>query len=54
LKNDLYLQAITCNPALTTLLQSRSVLLLQGPVGPFFDPEGLTGFGTLQTTNSIM
>jgi len=37
LKNDLYLQAVSCNPALTTLLQSRSVLLLQGPVGPFFD-----------------
>ncbi len=37
LKNDLYLQTVSANPALTALLQSRSVLLLQGPVGPFFD-----------------
>jgi capsular polysaccharide export protein len=37
LKNDLYLQTVTSNPALTALLQSRSVLMLQGPVGPFFD-----------------
>ena len=37
LKNDHYLQTVSANPALTALLQSRSVLLLQGPVGPFFD-----------------
>jgi capsular polysaccharide export protein len=37
LKNDLYLQTVDSNPALTALLQSRSVLMLQGPVGPFFD-----------------
>ena len=37
LKNDLYLQTVSCNPALTALLQSHSVLMLQGPVGPFFD-----------------
>jgi capsular polysaccharide export protein len=37
LKNDLYIQTVSGNPALTALLQSRSVLLLQGPVGPFFD-----------------
>ena len=37
LKNDLYLQTVSGNPALTALLQSHSVLLLQGPVGPFFD-----------------
>jgi capsular polysaccharide export protein len=37
LKNDIYLQTVSSNPALTALLQSRSVLMLQGPVGPFFD-----------------
>jgi capsule polysaccharide modification protein KpsS len=37
LKNDLYTQTVSANPALTALLQSRSVLLLQGPVEPFFD-----------------
>ena len=37
MKNDLYLQTVDSNPALRALLQSRSVLMLQGPVGPFFD-----------------
>jgi capsular polysaccharide export protein len=31
------LEAVSCNPALLTLAFARSVLLLQGPVGPFFD-----------------
>lgn len=30
-------QAVAINPALAQLAQSRCVLLLQGPVGPFFD-----------------
>ena len=30
-------QAVTINPALARLAASRTVLLLQGPVGPFFD-----------------
>ena len=29
--------AVTINPALARLAESRTVLLLQGPVGPFFD-----------------
>lgn len=29
--------AVSLNPALAALAQSKSVLLLQGPVGPFFD-----------------
>lgn len=31
------LEAVACNPALLTLARSRCVLLLQGPVGPFFN-----------------
>lgn len=30
-------RAVSCNPALLQLALSRRVLLLQGPVGPFFD-----------------
>lgn len=31
------LTPVSCNPALQRLAQARHVLLLQGPVGPFFD-----------------
>ena len=31
------LKAAPCNPAMLKLAAARSVLLLQGPVGPFFD-----------------
>jgi hypothetical protein len=38
IKRDLIsLQKVNENPALAVLKASRSVLLLQGPVGPFFD-----------------
>lgn len=30
-------QSVHCNPALMQLARARSVLLLQGPLGPFFD-----------------
>ena len=31
------LRTVSCNPALLQLASSRHALLLQGPVGPFFD-----------------
>lgn len=37
MKNEFFLQTVSSNPALKALAASRSVLLLQGPVGPFFD-----------------
>ena len=37
MKNESFLQTISSNPALSALAASRSVLMLQGPVGPFFD-----------------
>ncbi len=37
MKNESFLQAVSSNPALSALAASRSVLMLQGPVGPFFD-----------------
>lgn len=36
-KNDAFRSLISSNPALGSLARSRSVLMLQGPVGPFFD-----------------
>lgn len=37
MKNESFLQAVSGNPALQALATSCSVLMLQGPVGPFFD-----------------
>ncbi len=37
MKNEPFLSIVNVNPALSTLAGSRSVLMLQGPVGPFFD-----------------
>ena len=37
MKNDAFRQPVQANPCLGVLAESRSVLMLQGPVGPFFD-----------------
>lgn len=37
MKNDAFRQPVQANPCLGVLAESSSVLMLQGPVGPFFD-----------------